>query len=34
MIKENGNTPDRNYLKKGTTKRQIVDLPEKVLTQG
>lgn len=34
MVERSEHTPDRIYLKKGTTKRQTIDLPEKVLTQG
>ena len=34
MIERRKQTPDRIYQKKGMTKRQIKELPEKVLTQG
>ena len=34
MIERRKQTPDRIYQKKGMTKRQMIDLPEKVLTQG
>ena len=34
MIERRKQTPDRMYQKKCMTKRQIKELPEKVLTQG
>ena len=34
MIERRKHTPDRIYQKKGIPKRQIKELPEKVLTQG
>ena len=34
MIERRKQTPDRIYQKKGMTKRQIRDLPEKALTKA